>query len=114
MRRPYRQTVTHTDHLSTVGLRVANRRLPADTPLNLSRQRNEPERIEITWWHDTTGWAGWFNVSGGIAKPGSEVAAISRVTEHIDVFVVGSDGIVNSTWWDGSGGWAGWFQLGIT
>ena len=47
MRRPHRQTVTDADHLSRVGLRVANRRLPADTPLNLTRRRNEPERIEI-------------------------------------------------------------------
>ena len=47
MRRPYRQTVTHADHLSTVGLRLANRRPPADTPLSLARRRNEPESIEI-------------------------------------------------------------------
>jgi hypothetical protein len=47
MRRPHRQTVTHADHSSTVGLRVANRRLPADTPLSLARRRNEPESIEI-------------------------------------------------------------------
>ena len=48
MGRPRRQSVTHADHLSTVGLRVAIRRLPADTPLNLARRRNEPERIEVT------------------------------------------------------------------
>jgi len=30
-----------------------------------------------------------FRTTGGIGEPGSEVAAISRVTEHIDVFVVG-------------------------
>jgi hypothetical protein len=42
------------------------------------------------------------------------VSALSRVTEHIDVFTVGSDGIVYGTWWDGATGWANWFQLAIT
>jgi hypothetical protein len=42
------------------------------------------------------------------------VSALSRVTEHIDVFTVASDGIVFSTWWDGATGWANWFQLAIT
>ena len=71
-------------------------------------------RIYSTWWHDTTGWAGWFNVSGGIGKPGGQVAAIQRYADHIDLFTVGSDGLVHSTWWDVSGGWAGWFPLSIT
>jgi hypothetical protein len=47
MHRRYRQTVTQTDHSSGGGLRVANWWPPADMPLNLSRRRNEPERIEI-------------------------------------------------------------------
>jgi hypothetical protein len=59
-------------------------------------------------------WAGWFNVSGGVGKPGGQVAAISRATEHIDLFTVGSDGLVYSTWWDGATGWAGWFAPGVT
>jgi hypothetical protein len=42
------------------------------------------------------------------------VAAISRATEHIDLFTVGADSLVYSTWWDGATGWAGWFQLGVT
>ena len=71
-------------------------------------------RIYSTWWHDTTGWAGWFNVSGGVGKPGGQVAAIQRYAEHIDLFTVGSDSLVYSTWWDSSSGWAGWFPLSIT
>ena len=63
---------------------------------------------------DTTGWAAWFNVSGGVGQAGGQVAAISRVTEHIDLFTVGADGLIYSTWWDAAGGWAGWFGLGIT
>ena len=38
----------------------------------------------------------------------------TRVTEHLDVFAVGPDGLVRSAWWDASGGWSGWFALGIT
>ena len=45
---------------------------------------------------------------------GGQVAAISRATEHIDLFTVGSDGLVYSNWWDGATGWAGWFALGVT
>jgi hypothetical protein len=71
-------------------------------------------RVYSTWWHDTTGWAGWFNVSGGAGNAGGQVAAVSRVTEHIDLFTVGADGLVYSTWWDGATGWAGWFQLAVT
>ena len=42
------------------------------------------------------------------------MAAISRFAEHIDVFVVGSDGLVYSTWWDAASAWAGWFPLGVS
>ena len=42
---------------------------------------------------------------GGIGQAGGQVAAISRVTEHIDLFVAGTDGLVYSTWWDGATGW---------
>jgi hypothetical protein len=71
-------------------------------------------RIYSTWWDSSSGWAGWFNVSGGIGEPGGQVAAIQRVTDHIDLFVVGSDSLVYSTWWDSNGGWAGWFPLGVS
>jgi hypothetical protein len=53
-------------------------------------------------------------VSGGVGQPGGHVTAISRVTEHIDVFAVGSDGLAYSTWWDATGGWARWFPLGVS
>src|SRR5690242_14377921 len=56
--------------------------------------------------------ASWFNVSGGIGKPGGQVAAISRITEHIDLLTGGSDGLVYSTWWDASGVGPGGFSLG--
>jgi hypothetical protein len=41
------------------------------------------------------------------------VTAISRFTDHLDLFVSGRDGGVYSTFWDGSSGWSGrWFRLG--
>ena len=42
---------------------------------------------------------------------GGQVTAISRNPNHLDLFTVGTDGVVYSTWWDANGGWAGWFQL---
>jgi len=47
MYRPYRQTVTDTDHRSTPGHRVANRNHQRRRPSNVDMGRNEPKRIEI-------------------------------------------------------------------
>ena len=70
------------------------------------------------WWDQSSGWAGWFHVSGGVASPGgqgSPVTAIARYPGHLDLFVVGTDNRVYSCWWDQSSGWAGWFPLaGLT
>jgi hypothetical protein len=46
-------------------------------------------------------------------QPGGQVAAISRVTEHMDVFAVGADGLVYSTRWDDSNGWTEWLVLSV-
>jgi len=53
-------------------------------------------------------------VSGGVGQAGGQVAAIQRVTDHIDLFTVGTDCLVYSTWWDSASGWASWFQLGVS
>jgi len=47
MHRPYRQTVTDTDHRSTPGHRVANRNHQRRRRSNVDMGRNEPKRIEI-------------------------------------------------------------------
>ena len=39
------------------------------------------------------------------------MSALSRVTEHIDVFTVASDGIVYSIWRDGATGWAAFRRI---
>jgi hypothetical protein len=72
-------------------------------------------RIMSDWWDVSSGWAGWFQVSGGFASPGghgSPVTAIARYAGHLDLFVVGTDNRVWSCWWDRSGGWSAWFQIG--
>ena len=67
------------------------------------------------WWDSSSGWAGWFQVSGGIASPGghgSPVTAIARYAGHLDLFTVGTDNRVYSCWWDVASGWSGWFRVG--
>ena len=54
---------------------------------------------------------GWFNVSGGEAQPGSPISVVARTPDHLDLFVTGTDGRVNSTWWDAATSWAPWFNV---
>ena len=68
-------------------------------------------RIYSSWWDAATGWAGWFNVSGGAAALGSPITAVARNPDHLDLFVTGTDGRIYSTWWDAATGWAGWFNV---
>ena len=49
-------------------------------------------RIYSTWWDAASGWANWFNVSGGAAALGSPITAIARNPNHLDLFVTGTDG----------------------
>ena len=61
----------------------------------------------------TDGWHGWWNLLGGIAAPGAHVTAVSRSIDHLDVFVVGTDGGVYTAAWepDFTDGWHGWWQI---
>jgi hypothetical protein len=56
-------------------------------------------RIYSTWWDAASGWAGWFNVSGGAAALASPIDVVSRYPDHLDLFVTGTDGAIYSTWW---------------
>ena len=72
-------------------------------------------RIMSNWWDVNTGWAGWFQVQGGVANSGgagSPVTAVARYAGHLDLFTVGTDGRVYSAWWDGATGWSNWFTIG--
>ena len=60
------------------------------------------------WWH------GWWQLNGGIAAPGAHVTVVSRNTDKLDVFVVGTDGRVYTAAWEPSfpDWWHGWWPIG--
>ncbi|MEU2581911.1 M64 family metallopeptidase [Streptomyces avermitilis] len=100
--------------------------LPARPRTPISVVARYPEHLDVfavaadgrtmsDWWDAGSGWAGWFQVSGGLASPGgagSPVTSVARYAGHLDLFVVGTDSRVYSTWWDQSTGWAAWFRVG--
>ena len=62
-------------------------------------------------WHD------WFPIGAptNMAPAGTRVAAISRFTAQLDLFVTGNDGGVYSNWWNATadnGQWHAWFRIG--
>lgn len=72
-------------------------------------------RTMSNWWDQASGWAGWFQVSGGVASDGgagSPVTAVHRYAGHLDLFTVGTDNRVYSCWWDQASGWSAWFRVG--
>jgi IgA Peptidase M64 len=72
-------------------------------------------RTMSDWWDQHSGWAGWFQISGGVASPGgagSPITAAARSPAHLDVFTVGTDDHVYTAWWDAADGWSAWGRLG--
>lgn len=61
----------------------------------------------------TDGWHGWWEIRGGRARPGAPVTAVSRNTNKLDVFVVGTDGGCWTAAWEPSfsDGWHGWWRI---
>ena len=62
----------------------------------------------------TDGWHGWWELNGGRAAPGAPVTAVSRSTDKLDVFVVGTDGRIWTAAWEPSfpDWWHGWWPIG--
>jgi Pregnancy-associated plasma protein-A len=60
------------------------------------------------WWH------GWWQLNGGVAAPGAHVTVVSRSTDKLDIFVVGTDGRVYTAAWEPgfTDGWHGWWPIG--
>ena len=60
------------------------------------------------WWH------GWWQLNGGVAAPGAHVTVVSRSTDKLDVFVVGTDGRVYTAAWEPgfTDWWHGWWPIG--
>jgi hypothetical protein len=78
--------------------------------------------IYSTFWDANGGWFNrWFRLADTnfgdsfTVEPGSQVTAVSRYSDHIDLFVTGRDGAIYSTFWDANGGWFNrWFRLADT
>ena len=81
-------------------------------------------RVWTNWWalgQNDNRWAGWFPITD---KPDDPTAAsfskqtppavLSRDSEHLDLFVIGTDGRVWTNWWalgQNDNRWAGWFPI---
>ena len=68
-----------------------------------------------TFWNDRTGWnSDWFPLPGRAVfdRGVQEIAAVTRATGNLDLFVIGFDNHVWSTFWNDRTGWnADWFPL---
>jgi len=66
------------------------------------------------WQKGDTKWRGWWKVGTAIpVPPGAPVTAVSRSTDKIDVFVVGSDHrAYTAAWQKGDTKWRGWWKVG--
>lgn len=77
-------------------------------------------KVYSSWWATGSDWSGqgdkWGSVGGGSFPPGVKVSAVSRHGDHLDLFVVDSNGDVRSCWWSPDNGWSGldkdWGNLG--
>ncbi|KAH0553061.1 hypothetical protein GP486_006745 [Trichoglossum hirsutum] len=65
--------------------------------------------VYTSWWHQGSEWSGiddkWGSI-GGSFLPGSEVSAVARKPNQLDVFVCGKDGHVYTAWWTEGGNWS--------
>jgi hypothetical protein len=64
--------------------------------------------------HPNQAWHGWWHILGGIAGNGSVVHAISRSTDQLDIFVIGTDKRIYTAAWHPThpnGVWHGWWDI---
>ncbi len=60
-------------------------------------------------------WRGWWHIQDGIALCGTDVWAVTRAADKLDIFAVGLDGDVWTAAWHqdtADGAWQGWWSLG--
>jgi hypothetical protein len=60
-------------------------------------------------------WRGWWNILTGHIEPGSAVAAVSRASTKLDIFIVSKDQRIYTAAWDANvndGKWQGWWRIG--
>jgi hypothetical protein len=74
------------------------------------------QRIYTAAWEPdfTDGWHRWSQINGGMAAKGTSVYGVSRRTDYLDVFAVGTDlGVYTAAWQPSFGAsWRGWWRLG--
>jgi hypothetical protein len=76
-------------------------------------------RVYTSWWHEGSDWSGvndsWRPI-GGFFPAGVTVGGVARMTNHLDLFVVGNDGRVYTSWWHEGSDWSGandnWRSIG--
>ncbi len=74
--------------------------------------RTSGDQIDENTWTSAAGWSGWTATLPSLAVGAAGFpAASSRLTNFLDVFVVGKDGNLWTTFWNGSV-WASWYSLG--
>jgi Astacin (Peptidase family M12A) len=65
-------------------------------------------------WFDGATWQKWYTLgapnAGGL-PPGAPLAAWSRNENHLEVWVIGNDGLLHGIWFDGNT-WQSWYTLG--
>jgi hypothetical protein len=104
---------------------IGDLRTPAGAPVHaVSRSTDKLDifatdvsgAIQTAAWEPafTDGWHGWWAILGGRAAPGAAVTAVSRNTDKLDIFVVGTDGRIYTAAWepDFTDGWHGWWAIG--
>lgn len=69
----------------------------------------EDGQVYTAWWHEGKRWStfsrGWKCLGGKAFPPGAPVAAISRDSDHLQLFVCGNDGQVFTTDWSQTSDW---------
>jgi hypothetical protein len=76
-------------------------------------------RVYTSWYSSQNDWWGAHNPwlpLGGFFPKGNQVTAVSRTSNSLDLFIVGSDGAVYNSEWSSTTGWTGigndWRNLG--
>lgn len=71
------------------------------------------QSIWTTWSELGTAWQPWQTIHPEVKfDPGHQkVAAVARTQGHVDLFVIGFDGVIYTSWWEQGPGWQAWKQI---
>lgn len=73
----------------------------------------DAEVYTAAWEPGEDGWRGWWQVgTGAQLVPNTDVAAVVRAPDKLDLFVVGADSrVYTAAWESGNTAWGGWWAL---